>query len=532
MASFLMPSGAMDKVNEATVEFTAQFSKFMLLGYFDVAIEQAKANAAEKSTTEDSEQLMQMGDPDWIIKEGFFHKEGAFRKNWKRRWFVANNKTEQFTIDYYTDDTKKTKKGTINCAGYRARKSELKKANGIILEPYDDDRREWAFCFDTPEERNKWLSLFNNGCWHSEPTGHPDPMINLAFRKAFNKLRIARGFWYSFTFDRSPYEMLAKLLIRDMDRGIFRDILNEVSTPGGIGQSTARNAVRKVLVSTCTAACKGAWEGAKPSLDLAKTVVDEKVVPKIQPILDAQITIRDKIVETVGDVTAPVTAVMRDTIFAPTLDRVLAPMVEIFNAVIVGFHRVVSKEWGVDKCKEQKVFEEMIDDTRYSYWYKSPFKEAHLKVQALHDSVLDTFCKEIKGISSYELRYVLDSLLRELLRNGVYTMHTLCKGGTDSAAAFATTMEQLVHDAKLRLQRVVTEGFRKMINENFDQNMVQPCLKLVKPIQDSIPEMFNTIISIDSLLEEALNMMVDNMIKDCTAASAAGAVDGITTVSE
>ena len=111
-------------------------------------------------------------------------------------------------------------------------------------------------------------------------------------------------------------------------------------------------------------------------------------------------------------------------------------------------------------------------------------------------------------------------------------MHTLCKGGTDSAAAFATTMEQLVHDAKLRLQRVVTEGFRKMINENFDQNMVQPCLKLVKPIQDSIPEMFNTIISIDSLLEEALNMMVDNMIKDCTAASAAGAVDGITTVSE
>jgi hypothetical protein len=34
-----------------------------------------------------------------------------------------------------------------------------------------------------------------------------------AFEIAFNKLKTARGFWYSFRFDRSPAEMLAKLLV-------------------------------------------------------------------------------------------------------------------------------------------------------------------------------------------------------------------------------------------------------------------------------------------------------------------------------
>jgi hypothetical protein len=532
MASFLMPSGAMDKVNEATVEFTTQFSKYMLLGFFDVAISQAKANADAKSESDDTEQLMKMPVPDWTIKSAYFTKEGGKVHNWKNRWFVANNKTDQFTIDYYTDENMKTKKGTINCAGYRARKSELKKPNGIILEPWDNDRREWAFCFATAEERDRWLSIFENGCWHSEPTGDPDPMINKAFRNAFNKLRVARGFWYSFSFDRSPHEMLAKLLIRDMERSIFRDILAEVNTPGGIGQTTARNAVRKMLVATCTGSCKAAWQGCKPSLDLAKTVVKEKVIPQIQPIVDAQNTLRDKIVDTVGTVASPVTTVMQETIFSPLLDRVLAPMVEVFNEAIKGFHRVASKEWGIEKVQDEKVFREMIDDTRYSYYHKSPMVEAYQKIRNLNDSVLDTFCSEVKGLNAYYFTWTLDSLCRGLLRNAIYTMYKLSKDGTDPAAAFTTTMEQLVHDAKLAFTRVVREGFRKMVNENFDQNLIQPCVKLVAPIQESIPEMFNTLISIDGLLEEALNMMVDNLIEECTAKSSASAIDGISSVSE
>ena len=88
----------------ATVEFTSQFSKYMLLGFFEVAINQAKANADAKSPSEDPEQLMEMPVPDWPIKSGYFTKEGGNVHNWKKRGFVANNKKDEFTIDYYADE--------------------------------------------------------------------------------------------------------------------------------------------------------------------------------------------------------------------------------------------------------------------------------------------------------------------------------------------------------------------------------------------------------------------------------------------
>jgi hypothetical protein len=63
----------------------------------------------------------------------------------------------------------------------------------------------------------------------------------------------------------------------DLDREVIRDIISEVSTPGGIGITMARSSVRSMLVRACAAACTTAWAGSKPAIDLAKTVVEEKV---------------------------------------------------------------------------------------------------------------------------------------------------------------------------------------------------------------------------------------------------------------
>jgi len=112
---------------------------------------------------------------------------------------------------------------------------------------------------------------------HHTTTNHINHYPKRAFEIAFNKLKTARGFWYSFRFDRSPAEMLAKLLVMDLDREVVREILAGVSTPGSIGLSSAKAAARKMLVASCTTAAAGAWSGSKPALDLAKTVVEEKV---------------------------------------------------------------------------------------------------------------------------------------------------------------------------------------------------------------------------------------------------------------
>jgi len=76
---------------------------------------------------------------------------------------------------------------------------------------------------------------------------------------------------------------------------------------------------------------------------------------------------------------------------------------------------------------------------------------------------------------------------------------------------------------------VVSDGIKYMIGDFFDENLVQPCLELVKPVAESIPEAFKTLLSVEALLEEALNMIVKNAIDACTAGGAKGSAGSIDT---
>lgn len=93
---------------------------------------------------------------------------------------------------------------------------------------------------------------------------------------------------------------------------------------------------------------------------------------------------------------------------------------------------------------------------------------------------------------------------------------------------YSRAQAQLVHDAKLCFCAVITNGIQYMIGDFFDENLIQPCVELVKPISDEIPEAFKTLLSVEGLLEEALNMTVNNAIEACTSGGAkdsAGSID-------
>jgi hypothetical protein len=522
-----VPEGAMDKVTDRASEFSALFSQYMLLGFFEMAINQAKEEAEQK-VEEDPEQLIPLPVPDWTIKSGFLSKEGGNYHSWKKRFFVARNEADSFVIDYYTSEKclDKEKKGTINCAGYRAKKDSSKKPNGITLTPWDDERRAWHIACETPEETDEWMSVFENATWHAKPTGDPDPLVQGAFEIAFNKLKTSCGFYYSFHFDRAPEEMLTKLLVMDLDREVLRDILNEVTTPGSLGITAARAAVRKVLVQACSTACIGAWKSIGPAIDLAKNVVEEKIKPNVAPIIEAQVALRDQIVTTITSVASPVTDKIKDTIFVPLMGMVLGPVTEAFKAAIKGFNSQATAKLG--NLNDEKIYQSMISDVSYSYWHESPMVESYAIIRSLDEQHLGTFCDAIPGVSAWSFIYKLDSKIRNLLRRAIYTLHKFC-ADMEPAAALTKTLSQLVHDAKICFAQVVSEGLKYMIGDFFDENLIQPCLELVKPVAESIPETFKSLLSVEGLLEEALNGIVNNTIKSCTydsAMAAAANVDG------
>jgi len=98
LAMSLLPEGAVDKINEACLDFTTKFSQYMLLGYFEVAINKAKLKAEEKSD-DDPEQLLTLPEPDWTIKSGWLTKEGGNYHSWKKRYFVARNQKDSFVVE-------------------------------------------------------------------------------------------------------------------------------------------------------------------------------------------------------------------------------------------------------------------------------------------------------------------------------------------------------------------------------------------------------------------------------------------------
>jgi hypothetical protein len=59
------------------------------------------------------------------------------------------------------------------------------------------------------------------------------------------------------------------------------------------------------------------------------------VIPGIQPIVDAQVQLRDQIVGVVSSVSTPVVDKLRDTIFTLLLGMVLGPMGEAFKVRVI-----------------------------------------------------------------------------------------------------------------------------------------------------------------------------------------------------
>lgn len=55
------------------------------------------------------------------LKQDFMVKLGAVRKNWKKRWFVAYNEADNFTIKYFATKAMKKEKGEISLCGYEIR---------------------------------------------------------------------------------------------------------------------------------------------------------------------------------------------------------------------------------------------------------------------------------------------------------------------------------------------------------------------------------------------------------------------------
>ena len=481
----------------------------------------------EKLKEKESGQVLpELPEPDWIIKQGFMTKRGGSSSGFKKRWFVALNQKDQFVVKYYVDEKTAaaakpgTEKGQISCAGYKIKTEEADHA--IHLVPYDDERREWIMKCESKEDQEAWESVFQNACWHADPVGHQDPLIQGAFVEAFNSPKSELGIYYYIPHDRAPEEMLTKLLVEDLSREILPDIISKINTPGGVGKGMATRTIRKVLVTICATACGVAWKAVDPAAQAAAELFKSTVLPMLSTLVQEQEKLKDEIAKAAVNVAQPAIEVFNETVFVPCLNGVMGPTIEAIKAAIEGFETCTTKK--LETIGDDKTKKDLMSDVSYCYGEDAPMRVAYEKMQEIDNSTIADLGKAVPGLCLWRFTWYLDSSVRDLLRRAIFKAHQDVKSGVDGAQALATAKGELLHDCVLAVKDVIYHGLKWLISDLINENLVKPCTDLVKPIDEMIPEAMNRFLSIADLLVETLDGMLDKVLESLASSTAKTAV--------
>lgn len=103
------------RIADLATEINAQFSKDFSIAFKDNIVNNIKGAYLEGNVSKN--ELMQYDNPSQDIKRGYLLKIGGNVKSWKNRYFVAKNKSENYAIIYYEDETMRKEKGRFCCCG-------------------------------------------------------------------------------------------------------------------------------------------------------------------------------------------------------------------------------------------------------------------------------------------------------------------------------------------------------------------------------------------------------------------------------
>jgi hypothetical protein len=93
------------------------FSKEFSNAYKDGIVEKIKQDHTGEVNIKPSYKLNTAPTADQFIKTGYLIKLGGQVHNWKRRYFIAMNKADNYAIVYSENESTSTVKGKFYCCG-------------------------------------------------------------------------------------------------------------------------------------------------------------------------------------------------------------------------------------------------------------------------------------------------------------------------------------------------------------------------------------------------------------------------------
>eukprot|EP01032_Pedospumella_encystans_P013877 gene13877-15958_t len=327
------------RIADLATEINSQFSRDFSTAFKDAVIRNLKGNYLETNTNKNA--LMQYDNPSQDLKSGFVLKIGGNVKSWKRRFFVAKNKADNYRIVYYEDETMRKVKGYICCCGYQVEAFSADEVSwyghfGIKLTSYDGSKRQWLFRAYSDAAQTEWLEVLMHACKKAKPEPLKDPVYTATFKAAFSATKAAYGFFGVCFIFGTECEMLEHLTNQILSREILDDyILDRARTNPANAKSLVLEVHRHVQ-KIVKPIVRHSWENCFSAVRVLKAPFELSVKASLRLLIQKETDIKAQLEPQIRQIVIPHLGEIENTICKPILASCAERLLQAYESAIEG----------------------------------------------------------------------------------------------------------------------------------------------------------------------------------------------------
>lgn len=473
-------------------------------------------------------------------------KDGSTGGHWQERYVVAYNKADNYCVKYFKGDSAAgQEKGKINTVAFYARhfdnedKAKFECEHGVTLCPWSSNDRYYHFKCKDKNDADEWYSTLRTCCRYAEPPLDDNIVIAEAFKNALSITRQENGVYGSSSCYYDECESLANFIFELVDRAVLQDAFNKLPE---MGRDSTIAIVKSSVMTSIKTACKAAWAPLRAGCDSVTNDLKKAVSPAIQPLIDAEVDLIQKVSDMVETTAGSSLKGLGDK-FLPDPARLLknyatASVTEAAKAFSTFCKSIIPELKGADKAKAIKLLEKMERQTWY-HW-SGCLRECYTQADKVYDALAGSAVFE-GGMDRYDVYWIVRDGAVGLYRNAVNTFFNkyfaaLEAGNTDINVDHICTEVSIMaaHDAPIVVEEIFYATFVGMIeqNEGWRSGVLEPMSKAVEPVQaviDKIP-VVKEFINLQNILDKTLSASLRALVKPTIDETCAGAIDAASLV--
>jgi len=506
------------RMQEIIGDVLTLFATEFPIHYKDALIEKVKAEAQPEE--EDERQLPDFPIPDYELKTGSLTKKGDVVKNWKARHFVALNKADNYRVDYYEKEGGKLK-GSINFAGYSVAdfdENETKELGqfGIKIVPSDTRRRVWYLKASSEEDKAEWVKVFKNACDNASAPQNPDEVLSAAFNGAYRAVRWRYGYYGWYRINYTEAEQLGELVSNILYRELISDVIYNI--PAGPARGSIVNMVQKSVDTTVMAAVGAAWNSGVQACTSLRSTLEGAAKSLLTPLFEQEVKLKQEIQKVTNSTVVPVLQDLGSRICQPLMRICSNPITAAYVAGIRGFLQYMQTNVIPELTGDNLASQIRRVHMSVEYWWSGPMENANKICWNLYCSDLADVASYFSGgYSTYSLYSKVLNSIRDLMHRAIFAFETRYTDGfTNFGDNLTEVLSRLIHDSILSLKELLNSILGGILQDPIESGIINPCMSLVKPIQDVIDSIpvpgLSDLFNLSSLTDDVLNTFVETSL--------------------